>query len=93
MFDMHVVSVINTKPDVLLTATLSTDRPCPLRTGRRVWRVPPDRLLSPDSLVFGYFQLLIIADLYKEQDQLGRPRIKTKNQLNPDVRETKKFAI
>jgi hypothetical protein len=54
---------------------------------------PPNYLLSPDSLVFGCFQLLMITDLYKEQDQLRRQKIKTKKLLNPEVMSSRNKEI
>jgi len=53
----------------------------------------PGKLLSPDSLLFGCFQLLIFTDLYKQQNQFGRPRIKIKNQLNPEVMSSRNEEI
>ena len=125
MFHMHVVDIINMKPEVVITSTLSTDWPCPFRTGHHFWRVRlrkllspdshhylkaclrphttrlpalsgltlPGKLLSPDSLLFGCFQLLIFTDLYKQQNQFGRPRIKIKNQLNPEVMSSRNEEI
>lgn len=57
------------------------------------WLTTPGKILSPDSLLFGCFQLLIFTDLYKQQDQFGRPRTKTTNQLIPEVMSSRNKEI